>query len=250
MKKFNYLYVFSGFIIIGILWQLLCMTGWVSHLLLPSPLKVFLSYKDMWTNDYLLFNTIYSLKLNFSGYVQAIATALPLGFILGLIPVIRRLFSRFIDAIRYIPLTAAVGLFIAWFGIGDMMKIQFLAFGIFVFLLPTVVQRIDEVDRVYLDTAYTLGASKWQMIKTIYFPSVISRVSDDIRVLVAISWTYLIVAELVNKTGGLGAMVYTSARQSRIDKVFAILLLFIILGILQDKLFIFLDKRLFKYKYI
>ncbi|OHD68914.1 MAG: hypothetical protein A2W19_11150 [Spirochaetes bacterium RBG_16_49_21] len=250
MKSFKYLYIIGGCLIILAVWQLICLTGLVSPLLLPYPYRVFYSYVELSTEDYLLFNIIYSLKLNILGYIQAVAIAIPLGFVLGLIPPVRKLFSRYVDAIRYIPLTATIGLFIAWFGIEDTMKIQFLAFGIFVFLLPTVVQRIDEVESVYIDTVYTLGASKWQTICTVHFPSVISRVSDDIRVLVAISWTYLIVAELVNKTGGLGALVYTSARQSRIDKVFAILLLFVIIGIIQDKMFMFLDKKLFKHKYI
>lgn len=250
MKKFQYVYLLIGFVALLALWQVICLTGLVSPLLLPQPYKVFFAYPEMWSRDYLLFNMLYSLKLNLLGYIQAVAIALPAGFVFGLIPVVRKTFSRYVDSVRYIPLTATIGLFIAWFGIEDGMKIQFLAFGIFVFLLPTVVQRIDEVETVYLDTVYTLGASKWQTIATVYFPSVVSRVSDDIRVLVAISWTYLIVAELVNKTGGLGALVYTAARQSRIDKVFAILLLFIIIGIVQDRLFMLADKKIFKHKYV
>ena len=148
------------------------------------------------------------------------------------------------------PLTAVTGLFIAWFGIDSEMKIAFLAFGILVYLLPVIVQRIDEVEEVYVQTAYTLGASNWQQIRTVFIPAVLSRVSDDIRVLVAISWTYIIVAELVNaNSGGIGALAFKMARQSRIDKVFAILLIIIAVGFLQDKLFKLLDRLLFAHKY-
>ena len=149
---------------------------------------------------------------------------------------------------RYIPLTATTGLFIAWYGIYTNMKVQFLAFGIIVYLLPVVIQRVDEVEDVYVDTVYTLGATKWQTVKSVFIPAVLSKISDDIRVLVAISWTYIIVAELVNKQGGIGDMIYTSARQSRIDKVFALLLLIIVIGFVQDKIFVFLDKILFPHK--
>ena len=244
------LFTLGGMLIILGIWQLICLTGFISPLILPPPLKVFLSYGDLWFGDFLLWNTFYSIKLNLLGYLQAVALALPLGFLFGMFPVLRSLFSKYIDAIRYIPLTAAVGLFIAWFGIEDNMKIQFLSFGIFVFLLPTVVQRIDEVEKVYVDTVYTLGATKLQILRSVYIPSVISRVSDDIRVLVAISWTYLIVAELVNKTGGLGALAYTAGRQSRIDKVFAILVLVIIIGLVQDKIFVMLDRLMFPHKHV
>lgn len=250
MKDLKYLFPIAGILIILGVWETLCLSGLVSPLLLPEPYKVFSSYKEIWLKDYLLYNVFYSVKLNLLGYVQAISIAIPLGFVLGLVPTVKKLFNSHVNAVRFIPLTATIGLFIAWFGIEDMMKIQFLAFGIFVFLLPTVVQRVNEVEQTYIDTAYTLGATKWQTICTVYFPSVISRISDDIRVLVAISWTYLICAELVNKTGGLGAFVYTAARQSRIDKVFAILILFVILGIIQDRLFMLLDRVLFKHKYV
>jgi len=248
--KFKSIYVIFGLIIILFVWQMICSLGIINNLLLPTPMQVFVSYSELLTKDYLIFNTIYSLRLNFLGYIQALVIALPLGFVMGLIPIVRKILSKYVDAVRYLPLTAMLGLFIAWFGIEDGMKIQFLAFGIFVFLLPTVVQRLDEVDKVYIDTVHTLGATKWQIIRYVYLPSTLSRVSDDIRVLVAISWTYLIVAELVNKTGGLGALIYTCARQSRVDKVFAILVLFVILGILQDRLFKGLDKLLFKHKYV
>jgi len=174
---------------------------------------------------------------------------LPIGFLIGLFPIFRALFSKYVDAIRFIPLTATTGIFIIWYGIGEAVKVNFLAFGIFVYLLPIVVQRIDGVEKVYRQTAKTMGASMWQEIKTVYIPSVFSRVFDDIRVIVAISWTYIVVAELINNHGGLGYMIHKAARQSRIDKVFAILLVIIILGVLQDFIFKWLDKILFPYKY-
>ena len=130
------------------------------------------------------------------------------------------------------------------------MKIHFLAFGIVVYLLPVVVQRIREVPLVYHQTVKTLGASRWQTIRSVFIPDVMSKISVDIRVLVAISWTYIIVAELVNKSGGVGALAYTAARQSRIDKVFAILVVIVIVGFLQDLLLQKLERVLFPYKFL
>jgi ABC-type nitrate/sulfonate/bicarbonate transport system permease component len=185
-----------------------------------------------------------------AGYLESVFLAIPIGFIIGLWPFFRGSFQRGVDAIRFVPLTAVTGLFIVWFGLGTEMKVHFLAFGIFIYLLPVVVQRIDEVQNVYLKTVYTLGATDWQMIRTVYIPSVISRLSDDIRVLTAISWTYIIIAEAKGNQGGIGALLWrVGERQGRVDKVFAILLLIIFIGILQDKLFTYLDKEFFPYKY-
>lgn len=150
---------------------------------------------------------------------------------------------------RYLPLTALTGLFIIWFGIEDQMKIAFLAFGIIVYLLPVVVQRIDEVEDVYLKTVFTLGATNWQTIRSVYLPAVMSKLMDDIRVLTAISWTYIIIAELLNRQGGIGSLIYIKARQGQVDRVFAVLLVIILIGFVQDRLFVYMDRRLFPHKY-
>ena len=223
--------------------------GFVSRAIIPPPLDVLKSYKELHFKDFVVRETFFSLKLNVLGYLEAILLSFVLGFIIALIPFFRALLSRWVNAVRFVPLTAVTGLFIAWFGIASNMKIQFLAFGIFVYLIPVVVQRIDDVKKIHLQTAFTLGATKWQLIKSIYFPSVASKIIDDIRVLTAISWTYIIIAEMLNQTGGIGALIHLSGRQSRLDKVFALLVIIVLIGIIQDRLFAWLDKKLFKYKY-
>lgn len=217
---------------------------------LPSPFRVLSSYGDLLRDNDLIVNICKSIGLNLSGYVLALLVSIPLGFLIGLIPLFRGLFQRFLDAIRFVPLTATIGLFIVWLGIGIIMKSSFMAFGILIFFLPVVVQRIDEVDDVYLKTVYTLGATDWQTIKTVYFPSVISRLWDDLRIMTAISWTYIVFVEAINSQGGLGdVIIYGARRQGRIDKMFALLILIIVIGIVQDKIFTHLNKRLFPHKY-
>ncbi len=217
--------------------------------ILPTPMMVVQAFPDLIAKDNLKDNVLHSLWLNMRGYFWAVVISIPLGFLIGLIPLFRGLFSKPVDALRYLPLTALTGLFIIWFGIEDEMKIAFLAFGILVYLLPVVVQRIDEVQDVYLKTVFTLGATDWQTVKSVYLPSVLSKLIDDIRVLTAISWTYIIIAELLNRQGGIGALIYLKARQGQIPKVFALLIVIVLIGFLQDRLFVYLDKRLFPFKY-
>ena len=241
-----------GFLIILLMWFLLTMgtTPFVDGGILPKPMDVIYSFGDLFRDNELIKNVCRSLGLNLAGYFEAIAIAIPVGFLIGLYPIFRGTFQRPMDALRYVPLTAVTGLFIIWFGLGSGMKIHFLAFGILIYLLPIVVQRIDEVKDVYLKTVYTLGATDWQTIKAVYIPSVISRLSDDIRVLTAISWTYIIVAESLGSQGGIGSLIWRAGqRQGRIDKVFALLIIIIIIGVLQDKIFVALDRHFFPYKY-
>ena len=216
---------------------------------IPPPHHVIKSFPSLYHDDKLLPNTFRSIWLNLQGYFWAMMIALPIGFLIGLLPIFRGLFAGQVDAMRYLPLTALVGLFTTWFGIDDGMKIAFLAFGIIVYILPVVVQRIGEVKDVYLKTVFTLGATDWQTVKSVYIPSVMSRMIDDIRVITAISWTYIIIAELLNRQGGIGSLIYIKSRQGQMAKVFAILLVIILIGFIQDRLFVFLDKKLLPHKY-
>lgn len=218
--------------------------------ILPTPLQVVQAFPKLWNDDNLAANTVHSIWLNLKGYFWAILFSLIIGGLIGFIPLFQGLFARPIDATRYLPISALTGLFMLWFGLGDGMKVAFLAFGILVYMIPVVVQRIREVENVHLTTVYTLGANTWQTLKTVYAPAVFSKFMEDLRVLTAISWTYIIIAEILNNTGGLGSLIYWMARRDKTDKVFAILLLIITIGILQDRLFAYLDRRFFAHKYM
>lgn len=239
----------GGLVFILLVWTLITKMALVPPELLPSVTDVIKSLAPLHFDDALVRNLVFSIKLNVIGYMEAVLICIPVGFAIGLFPFLHGVFSKYIEAIRFLPITILTGIFIAWFGIDEAMKIQFLAFGIGVYLLPTIVQRVLELDAVYQQTAFTLGATQWQMIKTVFIPGVLPKLSDDIRVLTAISWTYIIFAELLNRTGGVGALSFSASRQGRVDKVFAILLVIIILGILQDKLLVWLDKTLFPHKH-
>lgn len=241
----------GGFFLIFVVWFLVTLgeDSLVHKGILPSPGQVFTAFGELVTENELFPNFCYSLGLNLGGYLEAILIAIPLGFLLGLSPRIRAAFQRPVDAVRFLVLPAAVGLFIAWFGIGSWMKIHFLAFGIIIYLLPVTIQRIDDVSDVYLQTVYTLGADMWQMIRTVYFPSVISKLFSDIRILTAISWTYIVIAESIGGEAGIGALTWrVGLRRGRIDKVFCLLFVIMLVGIFQDKIFDYLDKKLFPFK--
>jgi len=218
--------------------------------ILSSPTKTFSSYGALISDNKLVKNLCMSLGFNLSGYVKALMLSLPIGFIIGLYPIFKGLFQDQVIAFRFVPLTAVTSIFIASFGIGTGIKVNFLAFGIMIYLIPVIVQRIIEVQDVYLKTVYTLGATDWQTIKTVYIPSVLSKLSDDIRVLTAISWTYIIVAEQIGDQGGLGALIYrVGQRMGRPDKTIAILLIFMLIGFIQDRFFVYLDRKFFPHKF-
>jgi NitT/TauT family transport system permease protein len=249
-KTINIVIGLIGFCSLMTIWIVITACKWVVPQILPSPFKVFTAFGQLHFHYELVRNLFFSMYLNVAGYAEAVIVSLIAGFLMGLFPVVNSLFSKYVNAIRFLPLTAVIGLFMAWFGIDNNMKIQFLAVGIIVYLIPTVIQRINEVDNIYDQTAVTLGASLWQRIRYVFIPAAMSKISDDIKVLVAISWTYIIVAEMVNATRGIGPLVFLAGRQGKSDLVFALLIVIIMVGFLQDKVLESIDRLLFKYKYI
>lgn len=193
-------------------------------------------------------NAIISIWRNLQGYFWAIFFSLLIGIPVALSPVVKAMFAKQIDVLRYIPLTAVFPLFVAAFDYGEELKVSFLAFGILVYLLPVVMQRVWETEGVYLKTAFTLGASDWQLIKTVYLPSVLGKLIDDIRVLTAISWTYIIIAESLNRDTGLGSLLYIFARLGKMPEVYATLIVIVLIGFLQDRFFVYMNQRLFPHK--
>lgn len=247
MKKTSFTNVL-GWVVLLLLWYVIGELGLISRFVLPTPLMTLNASQEMLSKDDLIGNILFSLKINFAGYAESILLALPVGFALGTFKTTRDMFSQPVDALRFIPITALGGIFIAISGLSIWTKINFLGFGIWVYLVPVIVQRINEINPVHLQMMQTLGATRWQIFRFVQWKSVVSRLSDDIRILVGISWTYIIVAEMKNVQGGLGSLIFLAERQSNPGKVYAVIIIIVVIGILQDKIFKLLDKALFKFK--
>jgi len=252
-SRINLILQVGGFFLFFLVWYVLTMGSnpVFPDTILPTPYDSFKAFFTLLHENDLVVHVLHSVGLNLGGYIEAIVLSILFGFVIGLFPLFRGLFQKQVDALRFVPLTAVTGIFIVWFGIGVAMKIHFLAFGIFIYLLPVVVQRIDEVSDVYTKTVYTLGANTWQTIKSVYIPFVMSKVVDDIRVLTAISWTYIIIAEVRGSDPGIGALMWRlGGRLGQVDKLFALLVIVIFIGVVQDQLFKMLDRHFFPHKYL
>lgn len=256
-KRTDTVIFFVGLAILALVWYALTATGEIiNKSTLPNPVKVIQSYKVMYHELNLTENTWFSIKLNLLGYFYSLIVVIPLGFIIGMYPLGRSLFNRIFDAFRFIPIPATVGIFMTAFGVGFGMKAGFLAFGIGIYILPVVIQRVidlqnpaNDKDFVFLQTIKTLGATNYQKFTQVYFPYVMGKISDDIRVLTAISWTYITIVEILNKSGGIGALITTLSRQGRTPEVFALIFLIVFIGIIQDLLFRGIDMLLFPHKH-
>jgi len=253
-KKDNTIIGCIGALILLTIWYLVTYFNIINPKILPNPVNVILSLSDLFTNQHLMFNIGYTVLLNILGYLIALSIAIPTGFLIGIYPLPNALFRKYFEGLRYLPLPTVSGIFIAIFGLGFDMKAKFLAFGILIFTLPAVIQKIidlqnpsNEKDYIYIQSAKTIGMNNWQMFRHVYFPYVMDKIYSDIRSLVAISYTYVVIAECLNKEGGLGAAIQTLTRQSRTPEIYALLFIIVSIGILQDFVFKKMDPVIFKY---
>lgn len=244
-----------GAILLLVLWWVAAVSGSISSKILPNPIDVICSIPSLYADKNLIGNIYYTISLNWLGYFYALIIAIPLGYIIGIYPAFRSMFQKPLGALRFLPVPAVTGLFIAALGLGFDMKASFLAFGILIFILPTVIQRVCELqdktnvkDNVYLETAKTIGMNNWQMFRYVYWPYVMEKVYVDIRNLCAISYSYVTIAEALNREGGLGASINIMTRQSDIASVYALLFIIIIIGVCQDQLFRIFEPIIFKHK--
>ena len=215
---------------------------------LPTPdevvrgtLQLFLQYDLLWA-------ILTSTKRIALAFLIASAVALPLGVLMGAYEPVNRLFEPIMAPLRYMPISAFIPLLILWFGIYEKQKIAFLFLGVFVYLLPVVVSAIRLVPEELVQTALTLGASKWQVIRTVLLPAALPEIFDSFRVMNAISWTYVILAEAVNPERGLGYMVQLAYSHQKASWSFAGLLVIGGIGLLTDFLIRTLSGLLFRWR--
>src|ERR1051325_3192612 len=181
-------------------------------------------------------------------FLIAAAVALPLGVLMGAFAPIHHIFESIMAPLRYMPISAFIPLLILWFGIYDQEKIAFLFLGVFVYLLPVVVSAIRAVPEELVQTALTLGASKMQVIRTVLLPAALPDIFDSFRVMNAILWTYVILAEAVNPEHGLGYMVELARTHQKASWSFAGLIVIGGIGLLTDFLIRTASSMLFRWR--
>lgn len=258
-KLGNAIIALLGLCVTIFLWWVISVFEIIPSKILPNPFDVIKSVKTLFTEYYLISNTWFTVKLNLLSYFWAILLSFPIGFAIGLIPFLNVFIGKYVNVLRFSPLNAVTALFIACFGLMFSMKVYFLTVAIMIYIIPEIVNVINNLqnpsnvkDNVYLQTINTLGATNWQKFKYVYWPYVTSNVANTIISLFGISYSYVVVAELIYKDGnitGLGAMINTMIRQAKMPEAFAALFIIMIIGYIQDIILSKVVKKMFPYKY-
>lgn len=215
-------------------WCLLSYGHLVAPDFLPSPTETLRGTLQLFLQYDLGRAILISTRRIALAFLLASAVALPLGILMGSFEPINRFFEPVVAPLRYMPISAFISLLILWFGIYEKEKIAFLFLGVFAFLLQVVITAVRAVPEELVQTSLTLGASRWQVIRTVLVPAAIPEIFDSFRVMNAISWTYVILAEAINPGGGLGYMIELARTHQKASWAFAGLLVIGGIGLLTD----------------
>ena len=214
----------------------------------PTPTEVIRGTLQLFIQYDLLEAILVSTRRIVIAFLLASAVALPLGVLMGAFTPVHNIFESVTAPLRYMPISAFIPLLILWFGIYESQKIAFLGLGVFVYLLPVVVSAIRAVPEELVQTALTLGASRWQVIRTVLLPAALPEIFDSFRVMNAISWTYVILAEAVNPEHGLGYMVELARTHQKASWSFAGLIVIGGIGLITDQVIHAISTLMFRWK--
>ena len=243
-------------VIVGV-WSLLSYTGLLesvgivkegqTEFFLPSPSTVASSLYSMFAEQDFAADVWASTYRIVLGFLLASAIAIPLGIAIGSFRAAQAFFEPAIAAVRYMPASAFIPLLIIWFGIGNMEKVAVIFIGTFFPLTLMIADVSANVPKELLNISYTLGASRWQVFRRVLLPACWPGVIDNLRIGIGWAWTYLIVAELVAASTGIGHVILTASRFLETERIIGGIITIGVLGLLTDAFFRWLYQLLFPY---
>ncbi|MDX1501750.1 MAG: ABC transporter permease subunit [Thermoanaerobaculia bacterium] len=220
----------------------------ISPTILPSPLEVAQSLPSLWFDRALTRNVAVSLSRVVAGFLVGAGIAFPLGLMMGSFTKVKLSFQPLSVLGAYLPIPALVPLTLSLFGTGERQKVAFLGLAFVIYLLPLIVAAVDNVDSVYLKTAYTLGATRWQAVRKVLLAISWPEIYQSMRLGFGIGWSYILLAEMVDIGRGLGGIIIISQRRGPREHIYLVLLVIVALAFLTDKLWSLGAHYLFPHK--
>jgi NitT/TauT family transport system permease protein len=228
-----------------VIWSVLTYGGFVSALFLPPPGRVLAAGLEQFTKFEFANDILMSTYRVMAGFLAAAILGVPLGLFMGTFKAAEAFFEPLVGFIRYMPASAFIPLFILWLGIGDVEKIAIIFVGSFFQLVLMVSVVATSVPKEMLETAYTLGTKRFQVIRRVLLPASLPGIMDTLRIIIGWAWTYIIVAELVAAESGIGYMIINAQRMLQTGSIIFGILAIGVLGIITDYAFKWVHRWLF-----
>jgi NitT/TauT family transport system permease protein len=236
------------FLLVAIVWMVLVHVVRVSPIFLPPLEDLPRVVSQMFLEENIHEHIGLSILRVGGGLLAAFALATPLGIAMGWSVRVRHLTEPFVAFMRYLPMPVFIPLCILWFGSGDLEKIVVILLGAFFQLTLMVRDAAINVRPEYYEAATMLGAPRRDLILRVLWPAALPRIFDSYRICIGWAWTYLLVAEMVGATTGIGYYIITRQRYLMVPQIFAAMVMIGVLGMVTDIGLAALHARLFPWE--
>jgi NitT/TauT family transport system permease protein len=213
---------------------------------ISDTLKQYAVEEDRRSGKVLLWlDTFASLKRIGIALAVSAITALILGLSIGIIPALRATLGNFITALSMIPPLAILPILFIVLGLDELSKITLIVIGITPVMVRDLTQRVLELPSEQLIKAQTLGANSWQLILRVVLPQLVPRLFDAMRLSLASAWLFLISAEAIASTEGLGYRIFLVRRYLAMDVILPYVVWITLLAFLMDAALRLLSRKAF-----
>ena len=235
-----------------LLWLIVSEFGLIDQNLVPTPQAVFAAFIEIMENGYKNFTLLEhlgeSMKRLLIAFVLSCVTAVPLGIASGYNSRIRAIFEPIIEFYRPLPPLAYYTLLVLWMGIENESKISLLYLACFAPAYISCVSAVIKIREDYINSAFTVGASRLQVIVHVIFPACLPDIFTGLRTSLGVAYTTLVSAEMVAANSGIGWMVLDASRYLRSDIIFLGIIVMGITGILLDRGIQLIERRVVPWK--
>jgi ABC-type nitrate/sulfonate/bicarbonate transport system permease component len=224
----------AGLVLLIAVWALVAGLELVRPAFRPTPLDTGKALLQLFSSGSFVNDGWASIRRVLLAVSLSALVGIPIGVAMGAFGRVESLLKWILFPFRTAPITAFIPLFMLFFGIEEQMKVWFLFFGTVVYIIPLTFDAIRAVPHEYVDAAVDFGFRPLGTLWHFVVPAAWPRIFDAIKVCTGIAWTYLVAAEIVNLTNGLGAVVQHAQRFQNTPKVYAGILLILIIGNATD----------------
>jgi len=213
------------------------MTAEEAKRFLPSPIAVVQALIELVVEKDFMSDVAISAYRIFGSFFIACVIAIPLGVLMGCFAPVRALVNPVISGARYLPAASFVPLLLVWFGPTDTQKLALLVLGVIFFLVALILDNTEAVAKELIEAAQTMGASRYEIVVNVVGRAASPAIMDSMRNMIAVGYTYLVIAEIVAASDGIGAVMMRAGRFLNVDVIMAGILSIGILGVITDLLF-------------
>jgi sulfonate transport system permease protein len=239
----------GGFVVplvILAVWQFVTATGIVPPYRLPGPWSVVEAGIELIERGQLWLHIAISVQRVFIGFLFGSVIALAFAAVVGLSRAGAVLLAPMLVAIRAVPSLAWVPLLILWFQVGEESKIILIAIGAFFPVYTTVADALRHVDPQLVEAGRTFGLRGWSLFRTVQLPAVVPSVVSGLRLGLAQAWLFLVAAELIAASMGLGWMLSDSQTSGRVDRILLSIVLLALLGTITNAILVVFEKAVLR----